>query len=422
MSDQSNPDQASDAFAPPTGQPMNRKQRRAALQTGDKTEAGTTEPKPRSRSAARKMARGVALSVLRRIEYDGAYANLVLGPMLSESDLSEQDRKFTTQLVYGSTRMRRACDAIIDRFASQPPDEQTRSILRLGVYQLMYAGVPGHAAVSATVDLAPTKTRGFINAVLRRVAEFDLAEMVWPSDAARLSYPDWIADALAVDLGDEATATLEKMNEAPMVSARDDGYVQDLSSQWVAYAVEAKAGERILDMCSAPGGKATAMAHTGARVVASDRQEHRAALVVDNANRLDLDLPVLVADGTMPPFRMGTFDAVLLDAPCSGLGALRRRADARWRIEPNDVRELGRLQAQLLTSAALMVGPGGRLVYSVCTLLDAESVDHATPEGFEVDDTEPRSGQWRRHRQGWRVLPHDADTDGMVMIRYRRIS
>ncbi|MEP6298188.1 MAG: 16S rRNA (cytosine(967)-C(5))-methyltransferase RsmB, partial [Ilumatobacter sp.] len=109
-----------------------------------------------------------------------------------------------------------------------------------------------------------------------------------------------------------------------------------------------------------------------------------------------------------------------LDAPCSGLGALRRRADARWRIEPTDVRDLARLQAQLLTSAAAMVAPGGRLVYSVCTLLDAESVDHTTPDGFEVDDTEPPSGRWRRHRQGWRVLPQDADTDGMVMIRYRR--
>lgn len=409
-------------FPPPTGKPLNRKQRRAALQTGQKTDAGTTDPKPTSRSAARKMARGVALDVLRRIENDGAYANLVLGPALDASSLSEQDRKFATELVYGSTRMRRACDAIVDRFASQPPDEQTRSILRLGAYQLAFIGVPAHAAVSATVDLAPTKTRGFVNAVLRRIADFDVADMVWPSEAARLSYPEWIADALAADLGDEATAALEKMNEAPGVTARDDGYVQDFSSLWVAYAVQATAGERVLDMCSAPGGKATAMAGSGAHVVAADRQAHRAVLVQENAARLDLDLPVVTADGTRPPFRDGTFDAVLLDAPCSGLGALRRRADARWRIEPNDVRELARLQAQLLASAAAMVRPGGRLVYSVCTLLDAESVDHSTPDGFEVDDTEPPSGRWRRHRQGWRVLPQDADTDGMVMIRYRRTS
>jgi 16S rRNA (cytosine967-C5)-methyltransferase len=407
---------------PPTGKPLNRKQRRAALQKGEKTDAGTTTPKPSSRSAARLKARGVALDVLRRIENDGAYANLVLGPMLADSTLSEQDRKFATELVYGSTRMRRACDAIIDRFASQSPDEQTRSILRLGTYQLAFMGVPSHAAVSATVDLAPTKTRGFINAVLRRISESDIADMNWPSEAARLSYPEWIADALHADLGDDAVAALERMNQAPTVTERPDGYVQDFSSLWVAYAVEAKAGECVLDMCSAPGGKATAMAGSGATVIAADRQEHRAALVRENVARLELDLPVIIADGTRPPFRSATFDAVLLDAPCSGLGALRRRADARWRIEPNDVRELARLQAQLLAVAATLVRPGGRLVYSVCTLLDAESVDHATPEGFEVDDTEPPSGHWRRHRQGWRVLPQDADTDGMVMIRYRRSS
>jgi len=407
---------------PPTGKPLNRKQRRAALQKGEKTDAGTTTPKPSSRSAARRKSRGVALDVLRRIENDGAYANLVLGPMLADSELSEQDRKFATELVYGSTRMRRACDAIIDRFASQPPDEQTRSILRLGTYQLAFMGVPAHAAVSATVDLAPTKTRGFINAVLRRISESDIADMTWPSEAARLSYPEWIADALHADLGDDAAAALERMNQAPTVTERPDGYVQDFSSLWVAYAVEAKAGERVLDMCSAPGGKATAMAGSGALVVAADRQEHRAELVRDNVERLELDLPVVIADGTRPPFGPAAFDAVLLDAPCSGLGALRRRADARWRVEPNDVRELARLQAQLLTSAASLVRPGGRLVYSVCTLLDAESVDHATPEGFEVDDSEPPSGRWRRHRQGWRVLPQDADTDGMVMIRYRRCS
>ena len=405
---------------PPTGKPLNRKQRRAALQNAAKTDVGTTTPKPSSRSAARRKARGVALEVLRRIENDGAYANLVLGPMLADSTLSEQDRKFATELVYGSTRMRRACDAIIDRFASQSPDAQTRSILRLGTYQLAYMGVPSHAAVSETVDLAPTKTRGFINAVLRRISEADIADMTWPSEAARLSYPEWIADALHADLGDDAAAAMERMNQAPTVTERPDGYVQDFSSLWVAYAVEAKAGERVLDLCSAPGGKATAMAGSGAIVIAADRQEHRAALVQENVERLELELPVIIADGTRPPFGPAMFDAVLLDAPCSGLGALRRRADARWRIEPNDVRELARLQAQLLTSAAALVRPAGRLVYSVCTLLDAESVDHATPEGFEVDESEPPSGRWRRHRQGWRVLPQDADTDGMVMIRYRR--
>jgi 16S rRNA (cytosine967-C5)-methyltransferase len=103
------------------------------------------------------------------------------------------------------------------------------------------------------------------------------------------------------------------------------------------------------------------------------------------------------------------------------LGALRRRADARWRIEADDIAELAELQAGLLESAAALVAPGGRLVYSVCTITAAESVDHATPDGFEIDPTEPPVGIWRPFEQGWRVLPQDADTDGMVLIRYRRV-
>ena len=138
---------------------------------------------------------------------------------------------------------------------------------------------------------------------------------------------------------------------------RDDGYVQDASSQWVAAAVEVDVGARVLDVCAAPGGKATAMAAAGARVIAADQRLGRAAPRAENAATLDLDLPVVVADGAAPPFRPGSFDPVLLDAPCSGLGALRRRADARWRIQPSDIAELAALQARLLASAAALVAP-----------------------------------------------------------------
>ena len=362
----------------------------------------------------------MALDALRRVESDGAYANLVLGPMLSSSGLGDMDRRFVTELVYGTTRMRRACDAIVDRFVTSPPDDATRSVLRLGAYQLVFAGVAPHAAVSETVGLAPKRTRGFVNAVLRKVARVSVSDMSWPSDGARLSYPDWIVEVFHAELGDDAVAALERMNQAPPVTERADGYVQDESSQWVAAAVEASAGELVLDVCAAPGGKATAMAADGVVVVASDQRVGRARLVADNVRTLGLDLPVVAADGVQPPFRAGAFDAVLLDAPCSGLGALRRRADARWRIRPDDVADLAALQRRLLESAATLVGPGGRLVYSVCTITAAESVDHPTPTGFEVDPTPPPVGAWRPFRQGWRVLPHDADTDGMVMIRYRR--
>lgn len=369
-----------------------------------------------------RSARRVALDALRRIESDGAYANLVLGPMLSSSGLGDMDRRFVTELVYGATRMRRACDAIIDRFVASPPDDATRSVLRLGAYQLVFAGVAPHAAVAETVGLAPKRTRGFVNAVLRKVARLSVAEMAWPSDGARLSYPDWMVEVFRDELGDDAVPALERMNQAPPVTARADGYVQDESSQWVAAAVESTGHELVLDMCAAPGGKATAMAADGATVVANDQRVARARLVSDNVRKLDLDVPVVAADGAVAPFRPGAFDAVLLDAPCSGLGALRRRADARWRIQPSDIVDLAVLQRRLLDSAATLVSSDGRLVYSVCTITASESVDHPTPAGFQVDPTPPAVGSWRPFRQGWRVLPHDADTDGMVMIRYRRIS
>lgn len=363
-------------------------------------------------------ARSVALDAIKRIDTDGAYANLVLRSMLDGSGLSDQDRGFATELVYGTTRMRRACDALVDRFITTSPDAATRSLLRLGAYQLEFAGVAPHAAVSETVGLAPKRVRGFVNAVLRRVSTID---MVWPSELSRLSYPDWIGERLIDELGaDDAVRAMSRMNESATVTVRDDGYVQDRSSQWVAAAVECKPGEAVLDVCAAPGGKATAMADDGARVVAADVRAGRLELVRANAARLGTDLTMVVADATDPPFEYGSFAAVLVDAPCSGLGALRRRPDARWRIRPADLSDLVVLQARIIAASAPLVAPGGRLVYSVCTLTAAESTDHAVPDGFEVDDREPFEGTWRRFGHGWRVLPHDADTDGMVLIRYRR--
>ncbi|MDJ0769546.1 MAG: transcription antitermination factor NusB [Ilumatobacter sp.] len=363
-------------------------------------------------------ARQLAYDVLKRIERDGAYANLVLGPMLDRSGLSDADRRFTTDLVYGTTRMRRACDALVDRFITVPPDAATRTLLRLGAYQLEFAGVAPHAAVGETVALAPKRVRGFVNAVLRKVST---VEMRWPSELCRLSYPDWIGATLRRELGDDdARRAMNRMNEAAVPIVRADGYVQDPSSQWVAAAVGAARRERVLDVCAAPGGKATAMASAGADVFAADIHPARIGLIDENARRVDVELTLVRADGTEPPFTPESFDAVLIDAPCSGLGALRRRPDARWRVQPRDVDALADLQRRMLGAAAPLVRPGGRLVYSVCTLTAAESIDHPVPHGFEVDDRRPEIGAWRPYGHGWRVLPHDADTDGMVLIRYRR--
>lgn len=368
------------------------------------------------RSAA--TARGVAYHCLCRIDQDGAYANLVTASQLQHSRLDDRDRRFVTELVHGTTRMRRACDALVDRFVSSEPDPEIRTLLRLGAYQLHFMGVSAHAAVGETVELAPKRARGFVNAILRRVST---TPMVWPSDAVRLSYPDWIVDRLTAELGAaDAVAAMEAMNEAPSATERADGYTQDLGSQWVAAAVPASAGDLVLDVCAAPGGKATAIAAGGAVVVAADLQLQRVGLVADNAQRLGATsvLP-LAADGVNPPFAPGSFQHVLVDAPCSGLGTLRRRPDARWRMQPKAVEELALLQQRILDAVAPLVAPGGTLVYSVCTLLSAEAVDHTMPIGFEVIGDRPE-GEWRPLGDGWRVLPHDAGTDGMILLRYRR--
>ena len=139
------------------------------------------------------------------------------------------------------------------------------------------------------------------------------------------------------------------------------------------------------------------------------------------ATRTRGGIALVVADGTAAPFGPATFDRVLLDAPCSGLGTLRRRLDARWRMTEDDVAGLADLQRRLLTASAALVRPGGTLVYSVCTLLAAESIEHPTPDGFDVVD-EPPPGPWEPWAHGWRVLPHRTGTDGMVVLRYRRLS
>jgi 16S rRNA (cytosine967-C5)-methyltransferase len=367
--------------------------------------------------------RAVALDVLERIDEDGAYANLALSAALERSGLTGPDRGFATDLVYGTTRMRRACDFLADRFLARPVEPRVRNALRLGVYQLAFAGVAPHAAVSETVAVAPRRARGLVNAVLRRVAE---SPVVWPDDATRLSVPDWVAGRLAADLGPHVAAgALEAMNEAATTSERPDGYVQDPASQQVAAAVGAGSGDRVLDLCAAPGGKATALARAGAWVVAADVRPGRAGLVAANVARLDLGgrLAVVAADGTAPPWRPGSFDRVLVDAPCSGLGTLRRRADLRWRVEPDAVDRLAALQRRLLAAAADLVRPGGTLVYSVCTLTAAESTGVDAWLAGEHPDLEPLpvpGEPWRPWGRGALLLPQAAGTDGMCLFRYAR--
>lgn len=368
-------------------------------------------------------ARRVALDALVRIDEDDAYANLILGPVLDRSGLDDpRDRGLVTDLVYGTTRMRRACDALVAPFVNRPLDPPVRAALRLGAYQIHLAGIPAHAAVSATVGAVPNKVRGFVNAVLRRVAE---VQPSWPDEATRLSYPDWIVERLRADLGEErAIRALEQMNRAPRVHRRPDRYTQDLASQWVVELVEAGEGDRVADLCAAPGGKATALSAAGAWVAATDLRAGRVGLVVSNIETTGArHVAVAVADALAPPFAAGSLDRVLVDAPCSGLGVLRRRADARWRIGSGDVGELADLQRRIVDTAADLVRPGGLLVYSVCTLTSEETLgvdDHLAATRPDLEPLDPPGDPWIPWGRGGLLLPQAADTDGMMVLRLRR--
>jgi 16S rRNA (cytosine967-C5)-methyltransferase len=367
-------------------------------------------------------ARRTALEALARIEDDGAYANLALPAVLERATLDERDRGFVTDLVYGSVRMRRACDFLVDRFLSSDPPPAARRVLRLGAYQLAFRDdLPDYAVVSATVAAAPKRFRGLANAVLRRVAS---APVEFPDDATRLSYPDWIVERLVTDLGaDDALGALEAMDRPPVVHRRADGYVQDLASQWVAELAGATPGDRVADLCAAPGGKATAMAQAGATVVAADLRPARVGLVASNAASLGTaDVLPVVADARRPPLRPRSFDVVLLDAPCSGLGVLRRRPDARWRVDPDAPERLGALAVELVDAAVELVRPGGLLAFSVCTLTAAESLavdDHLARARPELEPLDPPPSPWRPWGRGALLLPQAADTDGMCLFRYR---
>lgn len=370
--------------------------------------------------------RRAAIEALIRIERDGAYANLIVPRLLDRADLGDADRRLVTELVYGVTRLRRALDNRVDAYLLRPVDTATRAALRVGAYQLTVLGMPPHAAVAATVAAVHGPARSLVNAVLRRLgAEREASERphIWPDEATRLSYPDWVVDRLVADLGPgPAIGALEAMNDRAVATERSDGYVQDLGSQWVAELVEVEPGQRVADLCAAPGGKATAMAAAGASLVAAvDVRPTRVGLLETNRGTLGSStMAPIVADGRRPPLRPASFDRVLVDAPCSGLGALRRRPDARWRIETEAVARLVELQQQLVASAAELVAPGGMLVYSVCTLTEAETIGidrwlaEQRPDLVAVEAPE---GPWQSHGRGALLLPQAAGTDGMYVLR-----
>jgi len=429
------------------------------------------DPRPKLRSP-----RAAALGALLRVE-DGAFAHLSLPEVLRRSSFSDRDRAFVTELVYGTLREQRSLDRALRKHCRRDLDDldpDVRAALRLGAYQLAH-GVSPHAAIGETVSLVGDKVRGVVNAVLRSLQDGGIPDPATPR-YVRGSYPRWIVEDLDAAYGEpEATAALTAMNAPPAATLRvnprratsesvvaeieaagghvetgellhdalvvrgvgdlarfgaiEDGRasVQDQASQAVARLVGAQPGERVLDVAAAPGGKATAMAELmGDRgvVAAGDLHPGRMRTVVRGCERLSLRsvLP-FVADGRALPFADATFDRVVLDAPCSGLGVLRRRPDARHRVTRELIVDVAALQRAMLVEAARLVRPGGLLVYSVCTLTRTETVGvdaFAASELAEFAALDPPPAPWRRAGRGAVLLPHVAGTDGMFVLRLAR--
>jgi 16S rRNA (cytosine967-C5)-methyltransferase len=357
-------------------------------------------------------------------------------------------------------------------------DPSALAVLRLGAYQVLFTRVPPHAAVGETVSLAAPRHRGFINAILRTLvrmppehptgdddrsvsirtglSEWAVGELrrllpvseVEPAAAALASpaelsirtnpcavdadivHEAFVAKGLPVRRGRHHPGVLHVRGAWPeALPGYGEGWfaVQDEASAVVAAAVEVRPGERVLDVCAGPGGKATDMA-CAARAgdkgfaVAADVSLPRVRLVRRTASRLRVTPALLVQEARRPALAGNSFDAVLVDAPCSGLGAARRRPELLWRRRREERAGLARLQVAILSGVAPLVRPGGRIVYSVCTFPRAETdaairAFLAKCPGFEPAQVPGPDGRSGSHR----LWPHLHGTDGMFFAGFVRV-
>lgn len=383
-------------------------------------------------------ARSVAFDVLREVNGRGAYPNIELSRALRAGGLSARDAALVTELVNGTCRLLGTYDRIIQAAAGRSLSTLQPAVvdlLRLGTHQLLSMRVPPHAAVAATVGLARARVgqrvTGVVNAILRKVSAQDMAawltQLTEGEDsvsalATRTHHPRWIVEAYGDVLPpDELQAALDANNVPahptlvcrPGVTTQDDLVslgaqacrwspygatidappsslddvrsarigVQDEGSQLVAVALAraASADGPWLDLCAGPGGKAAllrGLAHErNATLIAADVSAHRAALVAKGMAAYDPPHCVVCADGTRPAWRAGQFAAVLADVPCTGLGALRRRPESRWRRDPAALGDLVSLQRRLLTTALAATRPGGVVAYATCSPVRVETTD-----------------------------------------------
>jgi 16S rRNA (cytosine967-C5)-methyltransferase len=401
-------------------------------------------------------ARRVAYDVVLRAFEQDAYADRAFAS--AAAGLDQRDRALAQRIAYGTVQRVRTLDHAIEELGRRPVrklDPPVRAALRIGAYQLGYLdSVPAHAAVGESVELVREadleRAVAFTNAILRRLADgirplLDALGEATPAEAAlKHSYPDWVAETWWREwCAEDALALMRAQNEPPETVVRlvrgeidaeptdiPDAYrvarvderalaegriwPQSRGSQLAGLAVGSREGERTLDLCAAPGGKATMLA---GEVVAVEWHPGRARELEENARRLGAsNVTVVNADGLALRPELTGFDRALVDAPCSGLGILASRPDARWRAEP-----LPDLQLALLSAAAERVKSGGTVTYSVCTINAAENEAVVDASGLEP---EPLGDEWPAFRHPHRpelllTLPHVHGTSGFFIARLR---
>jgi 16S rRNA (cytosine967-C5)-methyltransferase len=439
-------------------------------------------------------ARRAAFDILRRVEAEGAYASALVAT-LPQSALSREDRALAQEIALGVLRRQRSLDYFIERYSRRPVNRLDLSVLislRMGLYQLRHLSrVPQSAAVNESVNLVKiaraASAAGMVNAVLRNAArrlEETAGEGV--ADAAErtaieVSHPSWMLGRWAAWLDeDELRALALANNEPPPVALRvntlstgeadalarlrSEGlnvrpseyvpgafvmeggpasaitqaaergliYLQDEASQLVSLLLEPKGGERILDLCAAPGSKSShiaALAENYAWVVACDVHPHRLATLSATCRRLDagsVDAVALDAAREMP-FVEGAkkFDRVLIDAPCSGTGTLRRNPEIKWRLKPDDIPRLADLQFSLLCRGAGLLARGGRLVYSTCSIEREENegvIRRFIESGAPFRPLRPNAHAALVTADGFvRTFPHRHGTDGFFAAVLEKI-
>jgi 16S rRNA (cytosine967-C5)-methyltransferase len=455
---------------------------------------------PNRPASAVAPARRCAYTVLRRVFERGAYADEALQAQARE--LEPRDRSLSMRLAYGAIQRKATLDHLIERLAERPPerlDPPVLAALRLGLYELLYlSGAPDYAVVGDAVELAKAHGRaghGLVNAVLRRAAREGVAALTGsfsdadPEQAAlKHSHPEWLARMWWEHLGsDRARALMAFDNEPGEVALRANTLLTDATTLAAELPVRARAdpeipealvleepfdlrgsplwrsgafiaqsraamlvghalapapGERVLDLCAAPGGKSThlaALMQGSGEVLAVERNRRRAGELARSAQRLRAaNVRVDIADAAQERGEGAVFDRVLVDPPCSGLGTLQARADLRWRASPEAVQEMAAAQARILVAGANALRPGGVLVYSTCTISPTENERliaaflDSHPE-FSADDLaaeRPRLGLGcstaatpdadGRPSGFLLTLPHRDRTAGFFIARLRR--